>query len=99
MHGAPYVNAQIGKSLGRLGRSHGCPAVREAVAHELIDRVKGGNLVFAYYPDQQVAEQLEVPQLRLLRRVRQPNLPASPTCSTSPSSPNRQTVCFSFLYR
>jgi L,D-transpeptidase catalytic domain len=52
MHGAPYVNAQIGKSLGRLGRSHGCPAVREAVAHELINRVKGGNLVFAYYPDQ-----------------------------------------------
>jgi hypothetical protein len=51
MHGAPYVNQEIGKSLGRLGRSHGCPAVREAVARELIDRVKGGSLVFAYYPD------------------------------------------------
>ena len=53
MHGAPYVNPQIVKSLGRLGRSHGCPAVRDAVARELIDRVKGGSLVFAYYPDQQ----------------------------------------------
>jgi hypothetical protein len=53
MHGAPYVNAEIGKSLGRLGRSHGCPAVREAVARELIDRVKDGNLLFAYYPDRQ----------------------------------------------
>jgi hypothetical protein len=51
MHGAPYVNASISKSLGRLGRSHGCPAVREAVARELIDRVKGGSLIFAYYPD------------------------------------------------
>lgn len=51
MHGAPYVNADITKSLGRLGRSHGCPAVRSAVARELIDRVKGGSLVFAYYPD------------------------------------------------
>jgi hypothetical protein len=51
MHGAPYVNHTIGTSLGRLGRSHGCPAVREAVARELIDRVKGGSLVFAYYPD------------------------------------------------
>ncbi len=51
MHGAPYVNASIGQSLGRLGRSHGCPAVRDAVARELIDRVKGGSLVFAYYPD------------------------------------------------
>jgi hypothetical protein len=51
MHGAPYVSGQISKSLGRLGRSHGCPAVREPIARELIDRVKGGSLVFAYYPD------------------------------------------------
>jgi len=51
MHGAPYVNKSITKSLGRLGRSHGCPAVRDAVARELIDTVKGGNLVFSYYPD------------------------------------------------
>jgi hypothetical protein len=51
MHGAPYVNASIGKTLGRLGRSHGCPAVREGIARELIDRVKGGGLVFSYYPD------------------------------------------------
>jgi hypothetical protein len=51
MHGAPYVNDDIGKSLGRLGRSHGCPAVREPIARELIDHVKGGSLVFSYYPD------------------------------------------------
>ena len=51
IHGAPYVNAEISKALGRLGRSHGCPAVREPVAHQLIDRVKGGGVVFAYYPD------------------------------------------------
>jgi hypothetical protein len=56
MHGAPYVNSSITRSLGRLGRSHGCPAVRDAVARELIDRVKGGSLVFSYYPD---AEWLE----------------------------------------
>lgn len=51
IHGAPYVNPEISKSLGRLGRSHGCPAVREPIAHQLIDRVKGGGVVFAYYPD------------------------------------------------
>jgi hypothetical protein len=51
MHGAAYVNDDITHPLGRLGRSHGCPAVREAIAHELIDRVKGGGLLFAYYPD------------------------------------------------
>ena len=51
MHGAPYVNEAFVKANGRLGRSWGCPAVSDAVARELIDRVKGGNLVFAYYPD------------------------------------------------
>ena len=51
MHGAPYVSPQFVKATGRLGRSHGCPAVSDAVARRLIDRVKGGGLVFAYYPD------------------------------------------------
>jgi hypothetical protein len=51
MHGAPYVSEAFVRSNGRLGRSWGCPAVSDAVARELIDRVKGGGLVFAYYPD------------------------------------------------
>jgi hypothetical protein len=53
MHGAPYVSEQFARAQGRLGRSWGCPALREAVARELIDRVKGGGLIFAYYPDQE----------------------------------------------
>jgi len=52
MHGAPYVSEQAVKSLGRLGRSWGCPALRPAVAHEVIDRIRGNGLLFAYYPDQ-----------------------------------------------
>jgi hypothetical protein len=52
MHGAPYVSEQVVKSLGRLGRSWGCPALRAAVAHEVIDRIRGNGLLFAYYPDQ-----------------------------------------------
>lgn len=51
MHGAPYVSEAFVRATGRLGRSWGCPAVSDAVARELIDRVKGGSLVFAYYPD------------------------------------------------
>lgn len=51
MHGAPYVSEAFVKSNGRLGRSWGCPAISAAVAREMIDRVKGGGLVFAYYPD------------------------------------------------
>jgi hypothetical protein len=50
IHGAPYVNAQIGTTLGRLGRSFGCPAVRDAIARPLIDTIKDGGFVFSYYP-------------------------------------------------
>ena len=51
IHGAPYVNEAIIHSQGRLGRSLGCPAVRPAIAHQLIDTIRGGSFVFAYYPD------------------------------------------------
>jgi hypothetical protein len=49
MHGAPYVSEAYVKANGRLGRSWGCPAIRPEVTKELIDRVKGGGLVFAYH--------------------------------------------------
>jgi hypothetical protein len=52
MHGAPYVSPDVVRAQGRLGRSWGCPALGEDVARDVIDRVKGGSLVFAYYPDQ-----------------------------------------------
>ena len=51
MHGAPYVSQAIAERLGRLGRSWGCPAVRQEVARGVIDTLKGGALLFAYYPD------------------------------------------------
>jgi hypothetical protein len=51
MHGAPYVSEAIAARLGRLGRSWGCPAVRPEVARTVIDTLKGGALLFAYYPD------------------------------------------------
>jgi hypothetical protein len=53
MHGAPYVDPRAAAKQGRLGRSFGCPAVREAVARGMIDVLKGGQFVFAYYPDAQ----------------------------------------------
>lgn len=51
MHGAAYVSADLIRSQGRLGRSFGCPAVRPTIAHQLIDAIRGGSFVFAYYPD------------------------------------------------
>ena len=51
MHGAWYVDPVLGRQQGRLGRSYGCPAVRSEVAHQMIDTLKNGQLLFAYYPD------------------------------------------------
>jgi len=60
MHGAPYVDPKLAQSQGRIGRSWGCPAVRPQIAHKVIDELKGGQFVFAYYPDQQWLSQSTV---------------------------------------
>jgi len=52
MHGAPYVSTEFAASQGRIGRSWGCPALREAVARKVIDTIRGGDVIFSYYPDQ-----------------------------------------------
>ena len=51
IHGADYVNPVQAQRQGRLGRSYGCPALRRAVADGVINSLKDGQLVFAYYPD------------------------------------------------
>jgi hypothetical protein len=51
IHGARYVSAEAVAALGRLGRSWGCPAVRPSFAKRLIDTIKDGSLIVAYYPD------------------------------------------------
>ena len=51
MHGARYVGDGYLSEHGRLGRSWGCPAVPADVHEQLIDRIRDGSAVFAYYPD------------------------------------------------
>ena len=51
LHGAAYVSYEAVKVLGRLGRSWGCPAVSSLVSKKIIDTIRGGSAVFAYYPD------------------------------------------------
>ncbi len=51
MHGASYVSQQIVNQYGRLGRSWGCPAVPKTEVVPIVNTIKNGSLVFAYYPD------------------------------------------------
>ena len=51
IHGADYATAQFASRHGRLGRSWGCPALDPSVHRSVIDSIRGGSALFAYYPD------------------------------------------------
>ncbi len=51
IHGAWYVSEAFIKRYGRLGRSWGCPAVPKNEIDPLINRIKDGTLLFAYFPE------------------------------------------------
>lgn len=53
MHGAWYVDPDLAARQGRLGRSQGCPALRQQVARVVIDELKQRQLLFAYADDAQ----------------------------------------------
>ena len=69
VHAAAYVTAGTVSTLGRLGRSWGCPALGPDVARRVIDTIKGGSLIFSYYPDKILAGRLEIPVRRLRRHA------------------------------
>lgn len=52
MHPASYVDENIIENYGRLGTSWGCPALNPEAAQPIINTIKGGSLILAYYPDQ-----------------------------------------------
>lgn len=51
VHGARYATQDFVRKNGRLGLSWGCPAVAPQLAGPIINQIKNGSLVFAYYPD------------------------------------------------
>lgn len=51
MHGADYVSESFMAQHGRLGRSWGCPALSREVSPRVIEQIRDGSAVFAYYPD------------------------------------------------
>ncbi|WP_347905320.1 murein L,D-transpeptidase catalytic domain family protein [Pseudomonas purpurea] len=52
IHAADYVTPLWSQRQGRIGRSQGCPAVRPQVARKVIDKLKDGQFMFSWYPDQ-----------------------------------------------
>jgi hypothetical protein len=65
IHAANYVCQNTINQLGRLGRSHGCPAVSPEVSEKVINTIKGKNMLFiagndnrytSKYMDESIAE-------------------------------------------
>jgi hypothetical protein len=57
MHAAAYVNDEISKIYGRLGRSEGCPAIPSAIHRSVIETIKNGSCFFIYGKDKRYAGQ------------------------------------------
>ena len=50
IHAAKYAEESFIKKYGRLGRSFGCPALPAQNYDEIIELIKGGTLLFIYFP-------------------------------------------------
>lgn len=51
MHGAWYMEPDFIKRAGRAGLSWGCPAISQKLAKPVINTIKNGSVIFAYFPD------------------------------------------------
>lgn len=51
IHAADYVCNDFINKCGRLGRSYGCPAIPKDNYDVMIDCLKEGSCIYAYYPD------------------------------------------------
>ena len=50
VHGASYAEDSFASNNGYLGRSNGCPAIAASRSTAFIDIIKGGTLIFSYFP-------------------------------------------------
>jgi hypothetical protein len=50
-HGASYVDSIWADKKDRIGRSFGCPAVRNDIIRDLSETIANGSCVFFYFPD------------------------------------------------
>jgi hypothetical protein len=66
VHGASYVNEDISRIYGRLGRSEGCPAIPSDIHRSVIETIKNGSCFFIYGKDKRymhISKLLKQPRL------------------------------------
>ncbi len=63
MHSAWYVNENIVKSQGCIGRSQGCPAIPEELTAPIIKTIKNGSCLFLFSTDKYYLSHSQILQL------------------------------------
>lgn len=53
IHSAWYVSQDLLHKQNRLGRSWGCPALSKKKEPQVVNTIKNGTMIFAYYPKKQ----------------------------------------------
>lgn len=62
MHSAWYVNENMAKRMGYIGRSEGCPAIPEKLNKPIIEKIKNGSCLFLYSPNRYYISHSEILQ-------------------------------------
>ncbi len=57
IHGADYVSEDYVDIVGRCGRSHGCPAIPQAICSGVVCTISDRSVLFIYYPDEKYLSQ------------------------------------------
>jgi len=60
IHGADYCSEGVIASLGRLGRSYGCPALPRALTKPIINTIKEGSLLYIYAENSDYAAESKI---------------------------------------
>lgn len=53
VHSAWYVSREFAREHGRMGRSWGCFALSRKVEKAIVERIRRGTVLLAYYPDKE----------------------------------------------
>jgi len=53
IHGSKYVEPTRMASIGKIGRSLGCPAIPKSMSKDIINVIKDGSLIYIYADDQE----------------------------------------------
>ena len=72
IHGADYVTPDFISKHGRLGRSHGCPAVPAQLSKEIIETIKDGSCLFIYAPKESYTS--NSPIINKIKEIKKDNL-------------------------